>query len=204
MARLGRWLRRQPKAPEPTLPGMKAVGRNEKLAGNGRRSYSLGDAILIGMGIGLTAASATFPWYVFYNQEKFGLGQIAFDNDAAGSDLTGPFYTPRVQWTPKPLTSDEIASLPIDFAPTGTVGSIKTPPPLTDQEGATQAFPATVPNFSLIHVANGRAMIQSDNGLFVVERGSVLPDNSRVVAIEFDGAKWVLRTSDNAVVEMTP
>ncbi len=201
MAR-ARWFRRRPRTPQPVLAGMKKTGA-ARLAGSGRRSYSLADAVLIGIGVGLTAASATFPWYVFYHQEQFGPTALAFDRNEATSDLSGPFYTPRVQWTPKPLTDEEIASLPVDYAPTGTVGSIKTPPALKG-DGEAQPYPVTAPNFQLVHVANGRAMIRDENGFFVVQRGSVLPDNSRVVAIENEGGKWVLRTSDDIVVEMIP
>ena len=45
-------------------------------------------------------------------------------------------------------------------------------------------------------------MISDANGFFVVERGSVLPDNSRVVSIEASDGKWLLKTSRDQVVEL--
>lgn len=197
------WFRRRSPKAEPALPGMTGGGAARLTGSSGKRNYSLTDAVLIGIGVGLTAASATFPWYVFYHREQFGPTPITFDSARLDSDLSGPFYTPRVQWTPTPLTDEEIASLPVDLAPTGTVGSIKSPPAL-DGDGQAQPFPAAVPNFRLVHVANGRAMIRDDNGFFVVQRGSVLPDNTRVVSIENQNGKWLLRTSDNMVVELVP
>jgi len=67
-----------------------------------------------------------------------------------------------------------------------------------------QPFPADVAQFRLVHVANGRAMIEDDTGLWVVQAGSMLPDSSRVAGIEKRGGKWVLVTSTERVVELTP
>jgi hypothetical protein len=38
----------------------------------------------------------------------------------------------------------------------------------------------------------------------VVQAGSMLPDSSRVAGIEKRGGKWVLVTSTERVVELTP
>ena len=43
-------------------------------------------------------------------------------------------------------------------------------------------------------IANGRAMIEDDTGLFIVQRGSILPDTSRVAAIEERDGRPVLVT----------
>ena len=64
--------------------------------------------------------------------------------------------------------------------------------------------PATMPQFRLVHVANGRAMIEDDAGLWVVQPGSMLPDSSRVAGIEQRDGKWVLVTSTDRVVALTP
>jgi hypothetical protein len=61
-----------------------------------------------------------------------------------------------------------------------------------------------VPQFRLVHVANGRAMIEDDAGLWVVQAGSMLPDSSRVARIEKRDGKWVLVTSTDRVVALTP
>ena len=67
-----------------------------------------------------------------------------------------------------------------------------------------QPFPADVQQFRVVHVANGRAMIEDDAGLWVVQPGSLLPDSSRVASIEQRGGKWVLVTSNDRVIEVTP
>ena len=46
--------------------------------------------------------------------------------------------------------------------------------------------------------------IADDAGLWVVQRGSALPDSSTVARIEERGGKWVIVTSDDRVIEMTP
>ncbi|PSM18855.1 MULTISPECIES: hypothetical protein [Nitratireductor] len=179
----------------PSTPGPTGVRPRRK----GR--YSLSDAILAGLGLGIGAASFTFPWYVFFHQEQFGVRVVDFDGTEIESDLSGPFYTPRVNWAPQRLTQEEIAELPLDFAPTGTVLPDRTAP---DTTGSVQPFPARKPAYALVHVAKGRAMIQDANGFWVVERGSILPDNSRVMAIEKRSGAWILRTSNDDVIEMTP
>jgi hypothetical protein len=47
-------------------------------------------------------------------------------------------------------------------------------------------------------------MIEDADGLWVVQRGSRLPDASRVVAIEQRGASWVLVTSNDRIVKLQP
>jgi hypothetical protein len=205
MAERRSWFRRAPRQPEPELAGMALPPQPPqptRARKSTRKTYSVTDAVLVGIGIGLTAACATFPWYVFMNQDKFGYAEIAFDDNPIVSDTSGPFYTPRVQWKPAPATPEDVAALPLDYVATGTVvGSIDRDGPVAGEEA--QPFPETPVRFELVHVANGRAMIRDDNGLFVVERGSVLPDNSRVVSIEDQAGKWVLKTSRDQVVELS-
>jgi hypothetical protein len=62
-----------------------------------------------------------------------------------------------------------------------------------------QPFPGDALAFKLVHIANGRAMIEDDAGLWVVKNGSKLPDSSRVTSIEQRSGKWVLVTSTNKV-----
>ncbi len=45
-------------------------------------------------------------------------------------------------------------------------------------------------------------MMEDDSGFFIVQRGSTLPDSTRVTAIEQRDGKWVVLTSGNEV--MTP
>lgn len=187
--------RRSPEAPEGH-----AVSAGPAATRPARKRYSATDAVLVGIGIGLCAASAMFPWYVFFNQEQFTPPSIAFESRTGPSDLSGPFYTPRVQWQPKPLTEAEIAALTLDMAPTGTVPMDRSGP--SSGPGVSQPFPQKPVTYTLVHVANGRAMIQDERGVWVVERGSVLPDDSRVSAIEQRSGKWVIRTSEGRIVEL--
>ena len=70
----------------------------------------------------------------------------------------------------------------LDLFATGTL-------PKDDGDDGRRARPASTEqpfprrssrNSGCVHVANGRAMIEDDAGLWVVQRGSVLPDSSRV------------------------
>ncbi|MBL8582290.1 MAG: hypothetical protein JNL61_08700 [Rhizobiaceae bacterium] len=63
-----------------------------------------------------------------------------------------------------------------------------------------QPFPAEKVVFHLVHVANGRAMIADDSGLWVVQKGSVLPDSSKVASIEQRNGRWVLVTTRDEVL----
>ena len=47
-------------------------------------------------------------------------------------------------------------------------------------------------------------MIEDEAGLWVVQTGSTLPDSSRVASIEQRNGKWVLVTSTDRVIALTP
>ena len=68
---------------------------------------------------------------------------------------------------------------------------------------AEQPFPVPVASFRLIQIANGRAMIEDDTGLFVVQAGSALPDSTRVKAIEQRDGRPVLVTDSGTVLEIS-
>jgi hypothetical protein len=55
----------------------------------------------------------------------------------------------------------------------------------------------------MVHVANGRAMIEDDAGLWIVQPGSILPDSSQVSSIERRNGKWVMVTSADQVIELS-
>ena len=103
------------------------------------------------------------------------------------------------------MTVEDVPIMQLDLFSTGAlpddeVGDSGKRAPGLDQ----QPFPGDVPQFRLVHVANGRAMIEDDAGLWVVQAGSMLPDSSRVAGIEKRDGKWVLVTSTDRVVELTP
>src|SRR5436189_206932 len=79
-----------------------------------------------------------------------------------------------------PIDAEDIPVQNLDLFATGTLQEKS-----KDGDGAApgldeQPFPAEVPEFRLVHVANGRAMIEDDAGLWVVQPGSLLPDSSYV------------------------
>lgn len=162
------------------------------------RSYSRGDLVLFASGIVLSGFCAFFPWYVFFNQDQFGVRAVKLENIPS----SGP--APR-----SAIAADRVASYKetqdnretdLDTFTTGT--TLPTDGEDDERRAVEQPFPAIVPEYELVHVANGRAMIQDDQGLYVVQRGSLLPDNSRVAKIEKRNGNWVLVTTADRVLEI--
>lgn len=158
------------------------------------------DAIVAGLGIALGLGCALFPWYIFFNQDKFGVRAMQFG--AAGQEGASAIYLGNGgERVGAPMSAEDIPPMQLDLLATGTLakpsedGSAETAPQ--------QPFPAEADEFLLVHVANGRAMIQDDAGLWVVQPGSELPDSSRVASIEQRGGKWVLVTTTDRVIELT-
>ena len=155
------------------------------------------DRALACTGLVLAGISAFFPWYVFLNPDKFGI-QVA-EGDRT-RDL--PNWPGREIVSVSPLAMvNKNPGEPKDMIPdpltTATVSSVGREddkgPPAEDQP-----FPGKSP-FHLLHVANGRALIEDDTGMFVVRVGSLLPDNSRLATIEQRDGKWVIVTSTGDV-----
>jgi hypothetical protein len=57
--------------------------------------------------------------------------------------------------------------------------------------------------YKLVHIADGRAMIEDEHGMTIVERGSKLPDNNKVEAIEQRDGRWVMVTSADEILTAT-
>ncbi|CDX32618.1 conserved hypothetical protein [Mesorhizobium sp. ORS 3359] len=152
------------------------------------------DFVIAALGITLGLICALFPWYIFFNQEQFGVQTIKFGGSGSNSGREGGGV---VAQRSGPLTAKDIPNSDIDLFATGTVQDDPAPPP-TDQP-----FPAAASEFKMVHVANGRAMIEDDTGLWVVQRGSILPDSSRVASIEQRGGKWVIVTSTDKVIQLS-
>ena len=159
------------------------------------RTYS--DFMLIAGGLALGLGCALFPWYVFTHQEQFGIRPIKMDPSLAGGASNRTILPAFV----KRLNSDrERAATELDFAPTGTLPDRQ---PAADElpSAEDQPYPAAPVQMQLVHVANGMAMVEDGTGLWIVEKGSILPDNSRVVSIEQREGRWVLVTSEQRVLE---
>ncbi|MCO5162622.1 MAG: hypothetical protein M9939_15925 [Mesorhizobium sp.] len=177
-------------------PAVRAAPRRSRFGFS--RSYSRGDLILFASGIVLSGFCAYFPWYVFLNQDQFGIRAVKLENiPSSGPAPRGAIAADRVASEEETRDNRETD---LDTFTTGT-----TPPSGGEDEEpepVEQPFPAIVPEFELVHVANGRAMIQDDQGLYVVQRGSLLPDNSRVAKIEKRNGSWVLVTTTDRVLEI--
>ncbi|AZO28131.1 hypothetical protein [Mesorhizobium sp. M1B.F.Ca.ET.045.04.1.1] len=160
-----------------------------------RKADRRSDFVIAALGITLGLICALFPWYIFFNQEQFGVQAIKFGGSGSNSGRAGGGVAAERSG---PLTAKDVPNADIDLLATGTVRDDPAPAPAPDE----QPFPA-VSGFKMVHVANGRAMIEDDTGLWIVQRGSVLPDSSRVVSIEQRGGKWVIVTDANKVLELS-
>lgn len=186
----------KPAAPE-KAPVQKSAAPKPRRA---RRTSSMSgsDWVITGCGLALAFVCAIFPWYIFFNKEDFGTRPVTFqDRPVPALPADGEIATPE-------LVGRRIASplgvFPdLDMAATGTVAQDG---PRTASE-ADQPFPGEKPNFQLVLVANGRAMIADEDGYWVVGPGSWLPDGSRVHALERRDGGWVLVTSRGADVPIT-
>lgn len=166
-----------------------------------RRSGSSGDRMLAGAGILLATASALFPWYVFFNEDKFGIRVETMDHTR---DL--PDTPARNVFSVSPLamvdnTPSDKPKEPLDPADNLTTATVASPEKTDGNEAAGLMQPLPGKNtFRLMHVANGRALIEDSKGMYMVRVGSILPDNSRLATIEQRGGRWVIITSTGEVL----
>ena len=167
-----------------------------------KNSPRAGDRILTATGIALAAASAIFPWYVFFNEDKFGIRTPSFEHTR---DL--PPGQPRNVMSVSPLAmvdnsdDDEAAPAPepADSLTTATTSALGE----EEERGRLreiQPFPGKS-SFRLLHVTNGRALIEDGAGMYMVRVGSILPDNSKLARIEQRDGKWAIVTSSGEVYE---
>lgn len=152
------------------------------------------DFVVAALGVTLSLICALFPWYIFFNQEQFGVQAIKFGGKGNNA---GRIVVDSRPGSDQALLGVQEMSKNLDLFTTGNVPEEK-----QDNAPDAQPFPGDALAFKLVHVANGRAMIEDDTGLWVVQNGSKLPDSSRVTAIEQRGGKWVLVTSTNKVFEV--
>jgi len=171
-----------------------AIASERSLRTRDRRS----DLIVAGLGIALGLVCALFPWYIFLHQEKFGIQALQFNG---GKNVPGR-SNPLVSKFPAGQPGEERGGLVPEKLDPFATGALP-PRNLVRAIPAEQPFPAETAEFRLVHVANGRAMIADDSGLWVVQRGSILPDASRVAHIEQRKGKWVLVTTSDRVLEIT-
>jgi hypothetical protein len=164
-----------------------------------RRRISPGDAAMAAIGVSLAIVCALFPWYIFYNPDKFGIRALQFQGNQ--STAAPGTLSPQPSRIGRPMTVHDVPTLDIELIATGTIGGESNELDAVDL--ADQPFPPDLIEYRLVHVANGRAMIADDDGLWIVQKGSRLPDSSRVASIEERDGRWVLTTTLDRVVEMS-
>ncbi len=159
------------------------------------------DLTVAALGVTLGLICALFPWYIFFNPDEFGVRAMKFGGSGGGTEPIVLGAQPdRVG---APVAVQEISPMKLDLLATGTATEEK--PEEADEEGTPglteQPFPAPVTSFRVVQIANGRAMIEDDTGLFVVQPGSMLPDNSLVATIEERDGRAVLVTDGGVALE---
>lgn len=159
------------------------------------------DLTVAALGVTLGLICALFPWYIFFNPDEFGVRAMKFGGGGMGTEPIVLGAQPdRVG---APVASQDIPPMEIDLRTTGTAAKKSEDENMEGTPGlAEQPFPAPVASFRLVQIANGRAMLEDDTGLFVVEPGSMLPDSSRVKTIEQRDGRPVLVTESGVVLEI--
>lgn len=180
------------------FPGDRPLPSNEpfrRMKKDTRRS----DFVMAASGVVLGLVCALFPWYIFFNPEQFGVQGIKFGG--RGQNAGRMLVTPDGGGS-NPMQGQAAALEPnLDMSFTATLQSR----PLAPEQAPgveEQPYPVEAVAFRLVHVANGRAMIEDNAGLWVVQAGSTLPDSSRVKSIEQRSGKWVLVTNTDRVLEI--
>lgn len=159
------------------------------------------DKFLAATGVALAAFATFFPWYAFFNQDKFtmpplwqgstrDLPERAARDVVSVSPLAMPDADGEVMAAIDQLTTASVPGIANAPAPEGTAPG----------EGLSQPFPGKS-GFKLMHVANGRALIEDESGMYIVRIGSVLPDNSRLATLEQRDGRWVMITSSGEVYQ---
>lgn len=166
-----------------------------------RRGYSTADKLLAGTGVMLAAMAAFFPWYVFLNPEKFSVPAL-WEGTTRDLPETGPKQVVSV--SPAAMVDDDKDSGQSNVDPVATASATdegnetKLGAPI--DSGLDQPLPAST-GFRLMHVANGRALIEDARGMYIVRVGSILPDNSRLATLEQRDGAWVIVTSNGDVIK---
>lgn len=162
-----------------------------------------GDRVLAASGFLLATAAAFFPWYVFFNQDSFGIAPMGYTDtrdlpETRGRSLVS--VSPLAIPDEKDGTAEPSAFDPITTATVSGLGEeMKGAPPLANVD-PNSTFPGK-PRYKLLHVANGRALIEDKSGMYIVRIGSVLPDNSRLATLEKRDGQWVIVTSNGEVIQ---
>tara|TARA_R110002020_G_scaffold65144_1_gene172174 strand:- start:6676 stop:7239 length:564 start_codon:yes stop_codon:yes gene_type:complete len=162
-----------------------------------------GDRVFAVSGFLLATAAAFFPWYVFFNQESFGIAPMGYSDTR---DLPETRGRSVVNVSPLAIPDEKDGAAPASAFDPIITATVPTPADQSGNDAASlsedpnQSFPGK-PQYRLLHVANGRALIEDRSGMYIVRIGSVLPDNSRLATLEQRGGQWVIVTSNGDVIQ---
>lgn len=157
------------------------------------------DLTMAALGLTLGLICALFPWYIFFNQEQFGPRAMKFSGSEVELAGDAAMATPLLPRGDGEVRIIGIPDLSIDYAPTGSLPRRFSAP---TAPAAEQPFPDDATPFRILHVTAGRAMIEDDAGIWVVQRGSTLPDKSHVEKIEEQNGRWVVVTNAGKVLDI--
>jgi hypothetical protein len=165
-----------------------------------KKKFWTSDRIIGYSGAALALSAAFFPWYVFFNSAKFSI-------DATVSLISRNFpgWAERSTFSQSPSAFANDGTSAADKAAqdpllTGTVPGLDDARiKRDDAEAVEQPFPNSATNFHLLHVSKGKALIEDDNGVYVVGPGSPLPDLSKVASLEQRDGEWVIVTDKGEV-----
>ena len=155
-----------------------------------------GDRIVAVTGFVLATAAAFFPWYVFFNQESFGIAPMGYSETRDLPETGGRSFvnvSPLAIPDEKDGSAEPSAFDPITTATVSNLGDEGNGGPPATIVDPDRTFPGK-PLYKLLHVANGRALIEDKSGMYIVRIGSVLPDNSRLATLEKRDGQWVIIT----------
>ncbi|WP_417411134.1 flagellar protein [Hoeflea sp.] len=162
-----------------------------------------GDRLVAVAGFLLATAAAFFPWYVFFNQESFGIAPMSYSETRDLPEIGGRSFvnvSPLAIPDEKDGTAEPSAFDPITTATVSNLGDEGTSAAPATAVDPNKSFPGK-PRYKLLHVANGRALIEDTSGMYIVRIGSVLPDNSRLATLEKREGQWVIITSNGEVIQ---
>jgi hypothetical protein len=162
-----------------------------------KKRFWTADRIIGWSGAGIALMAAFFPWYVFVNEDKFGLEALRamVSGDPAVVSRRSTLENSN-GGIPERKTAEVTPNA--DKIVTGTVPAVETDTPDVEQELPAQPFPAAPRNFRLLKVIKDQAMIEDATGIFVVRKGDVLPDRTKVAGLEQRDGEWVLVTDKGA------
>jgi hypothetical protein len=160
-----------------------------------KKKFWTTDRIIGWSGAVIALAAAFFPWYVFVNEDKFSLDALRamVSQDAAvpsrrsTSDNSSGGIPDRTLNAALRPSEDSIVTgtVPADEAAEKDDGQDSLP---------AQPFPSAPRGFRLLKVIKDQAMIEDATGIYVVHKGDVLPDQTKVAGLEQRDGKWVLLT----------